>query len=200
MVQNPPEPAPNGDTDDDGVLDNDDFCANEPEDADQCDDEDGCPDPDNDEDGVADSADRCPNTAGSPQNGGCPLPLPPGQKRILIQDDSVCSMIILRPVIFSQDDSTLSADAEEVVEQVAATLKSCRRLLVVGLRGQSFTDESRPGLAARRAEAVRSALLARGVPERKLRVSAEPIPRESESEPQVQFFVERYLTCVATDP
>jgi OmpA-OmpF porin, OOP family len=194
------KPAEVGDADDDGVLDSDDFCPNEPEDGDQCDDEDGCPDRDNDDDGVADGADRCPNTAGAPQNAGCPLPPPPG-KRIVVQDsDSLCSMIILQPIVFPQNDSALGADAQETIERVASTLKGCRRLLVIELRGQSFTNESRPGLAEQRAEAVHSALLARGVPERKLRVSIERLPPDPQSEPEVRFFVERYLTCAVTDP
>jgi outer membrane protein OmpA-like peptidoglycan-associated protein len=48
------------DYDDDGIVDVDDSCPAQPEDADQFEDEDGCPDPDNDEDGVRDVHDACP--------------------------------------------------------------------------------------------------------------------------------------------
>ena len=48
------------DTDGDGLMDPDDACPQEPEDADGFQDEDGCPDLDNDEDGILDPEDTCP--------------------------------------------------------------------------------------------------------------------------------------------
>lgn len=65
-----------GDGDDDGVLDDEDRCATQPEDLDGFEDDDGCPDGDNDRDGFADAADRCPNqrpTSDGPRStDGCP--------------------------------------------------------------------------------------------------------------------------------
>src|SRR5690606_36056750 len=70
-----PEPAPS-DRDGDGIPDDDDQCADEPEDQDGVQDDDGCPDPDNDADGVPDTDDACPNDAedqdGHEDADGCP--------------------------------------------------------------------------------------------------------------------------------
>jgi outer membrane protein OmpA-like peptidoglycan-associated protein len=62
----------NLDRDGDGILDDADACPDKPEDKDLFEDEDGCPDPDNDQDTVLDPLDKCPNTAGPPENEGCP--------------------------------------------------------------------------------------------------------------------------------
>jgi len=66
------------DRDDDGVVDDDDPCPDEPEDMDGFDDLDGCPDLDNDADGIIDVADACPNDAEDldlfDDEDGCPDP------------------------------------------------------------------------------------------------------------------------------
>jgi outer membrane protein OmpA-like peptidoglycan-associated protein len=59
-VAEEPEPEPT-DRDGDGLLDDDDDCPDDPEDADGFEDGDGCPDPDNDDDGIPDASDDCPN-------------------------------------------------------------------------------------------------------------------------------------------
>ncbi|MFP4600111.1 MAG: OmpA family protein [Persicimonas sp.] len=64
------------DADDDGIVDYQDECPNEPEDLDGFQDMDGCPDPDNDGDGVPDEEDRCPMEPGDPDNDGCPTDEP----------------------------------------------------------------------------------------------------------------------------
>lgn len=63
-----PQPVPEApaDRDGDGLLDPDDRCPDEPEDADQFEDEDGCPDPDNDGDQVLDASDGAPNDPEDP--------------------------------------------------------------------------------------------------------------------------------------
>ena len=64
------------DFDEDGILDDEDECQLDPEDADGFEDEDGCPDPDNDGDGIRDDADECPDDAedadGFEDEDGCP--------------------------------------------------------------------------------------------------------------------------------
>jgi len=64
------------DADEDGILDDNDACPNDPEDKDGFEDEDGCPDRDNDKDGILDAADKCPNDAedkdGFQDADGCP--------------------------------------------------------------------------------------------------------------------------------
>ncbi len=58
------------DVDNDGVLDRDDGCINEPGAIEN----NGCPWPDDDNDGVKNSEDSCINQAGPIENKGCPLP------------------------------------------------------------------------------------------------------------------------------
>ncbi len=55
-----PPPPPPSDRDEDGILDADDHCPDDPEDIDGFEDDDGCPDPDNDEDSILDVDDECP--------------------------------------------------------------------------------------------------------------------------------------------
>ena len=66
------------DKDNDGIVDSDDKCPEDPEDKDGFQDTDGCPDPDNDGDGLPDAADKCPNEAedkdGYQDDDGCPDP------------------------------------------------------------------------------------------------------------------------------
>lgn len=64
------------DKDNDGILDEEDLCIEQPEDMDGFQDSDGCPEYDNDEDGVEDLEDLCPLKAedvdGFQDNDGCP--------------------------------------------------------------------------------------------------------------------------------
>ena len=66
------------DSDDDGLLDEEDGCPREPEDEDGFEDSDGCPDLDNDRDKVLDTDDACPNEPedadGFEDEDGCPDP------------------------------------------------------------------------------------------------------------------------------
>ncbi len=72
-----PGPADNKgcprDSDGDGIPDDVDRCPLDPEDKDGFQDEDGCPDPDNDNDGIVDAMDACPNNPGPLENKGCPV-------------------------------------------------------------------------------------------------------------------------------
>ena len=62
------------DRDQDGILDDQDLCPDEPEDIDTFEDINGCPDPDNDGDTVLDIDDACPLEPGVVVNRGCPIP------------------------------------------------------------------------------------------------------------------------------
>lgn len=68
----------NFDSDNDGILDDQDTCPEEKEDVDNFDDYDGCPDLDNDKDGVIDTNDKCLNASedvdGFEDYDGCPDP------------------------------------------------------------------------------------------------------------------------------
>jgi outer membrane protein OmpA-like peptidoglycan-associated protein len=64
------------DTDNDGILDKDDKCVDEPENINGFEDEDGCPELDSDGDGILDAQDSCPEAAenvnGIEDEDGCP--------------------------------------------------------------------------------------------------------------------------------
>ncbi len=66
------------DTDQDGVIDENDRCPGKKEDHDGFQDDDGCPDPDNDGDGIPDVRDKCPNEKEDfddyQDDDGCPDP------------------------------------------------------------------------------------------------------------------------------
>lgn len=83
------------DSDEDGIVDNDDECPEIPEDIDQWQDEDGCPDEDNDEDGIADVSDACPNNPEDPDSfedeDGCPDP--DNDEDGILDVDDACPMI-----------------------------------------------------------------------------------------------------------
>ncbi len=70
------QPKVPGDSDGDGIVDENDKCPNEAEDKDGFQDDDGCPDNDNDGDGVADAADKCAmepeDKDGYQDDDGCP--------------------------------------------------------------------------------------------------------------------------------
>jgi outer membrane protein OmpA-like peptidoglycan-associated protein len=83
-----------GDSDGDGIPDNEDKCPTEPEDKDGYQDEDGCPDPDNDGDGIPDKADKCPNQPeslnGFEDEDGCPDEIPDRDKDGIADNDDMC--------------------------------------------------------------------------------------------------------------
>lgn len=94
----PPEEVlevPPGDRDHDGLLDQDDFCPDEPEDADDFQDDDGCPDLDDDRDGILDVDDACrlepEDLDGDRDEDGCPEDPEPSDRDgdgFLDQDDA----------------------------------------------------------------------------------------------------------------
>jgi outer membrane protein OmpA-like peptidoglycan-associated protein len=97
----PPEErvAPPSDRDGDGLLDQDDFCPDEPEDRDDFQDDDGCPDRDDDADGILDGDDACRLTPedvdGHDDTDGCPEEeeeLPPSDRDHdgFLDEDDTC--------------------------------------------------------------------------------------------------------------
>jgi len=66
----PPPPPPPKDSDNDGIIDNNDKCPNVPGVAKY----EGCPVPDTDKDGINDENDKCPTVAGFAKYEGCPVP------------------------------------------------------------------------------------------------------------------------------
>ena len=70
VVVAPPPPPPPKDSDNDGIIDDNDKCPTTPGVAKY----DGCPVPDSDKDGINDENDKCPTVPGLAKYEGCPIP------------------------------------------------------------------------------------------------------------------------------
>jgi outer membrane protein OmpA-like peptidoglycan-associated protein len=70
VIEPPPPPPPPKDTDNDGIIDDNDKCPTTPGVAKY----DGCPVPDTDKDGINDEKDKCPTVPGLAKYQGCPVP------------------------------------------------------------------------------------------------------------------------------
>ena len=167
-----------GDADGDGIDDGRDACPNDAEDKDQFEDDDGCPDLDNDRDRILDKDDKCPNEPetynGVADDDGCP---DRGSVRIWPQ-------YRIEPLMFARGGAVLEPSLLPIVDAIAAAIKHEVDCRVVELAGHTSDDERRPeALATARAEAVRAALIARGVAPEQLtvrsRAAAEPLCREA---------------------
>lgn len=144
----PPPPAPPADSDKDGVPDSRDQCPNTP--AGVKVDEKGCP-LDSDGDGVADYLDQCPGT-------------PKGFK----VDSTGCIIeqtVILRSVNFETNKDTLTSEAKDSLDLVAAGLASQPKLTVQidGHTDSKGSPAYNLRLSKKRAESVRTYLIGKGV-------------------------------------
>jgi outer membrane protein OmpA-like peptidoglycan-associated protein len=165
-----------GDRDGDGFRDEDDFCPDAAEDLDDCNDEDGCPDPDDDGDGVLDAVDKCP-TEHDRHSGrdGCPAPLPPNT--VIVESTDEC-FIMMEPIDFARNEATIGVLGGDILDHIAEHFRRCNLIVTLEIRGKKGVNEKAPELAAERAEAVRAALVARGVEARRLRVVTDTVVAE----------------------
>jgi len=121
--------CPERDNDRDGIPDVTDRCADQAEDKDGFEDEDGCPDEDNDGDMIADGKDKCPNDAetvnGFEDDDGCP------DVRGTAGPEERADRIDLKgaQVTFARGAATLTPQARQLLNQVAAIIKA-RRLTI----------------------------------------------------------------------
>ncbi len=162
----PPRGAPPvPDSDGDGIPDATDACLREAEDLDAFADDDGCPELDNDGDKVVDAADDCANEPSSLRSDGCPGsmcrgPFPP-----------VALPGIPKRIYFEYRAAEIKAGWFPVLDAVAAKIKGDpARFPVVEIVGAIASAEA-GSLASARAQAVRAALVARGVPGERLKVT-----------------------------
>lgn len=157
-----PDDKPIEDTDGDGYKDDVDRCTVDPEDFDQWDDEDGCPEPDNDGDSFLDADDRCPLERevfnGVDDEDGCPdegrVVIEQSQIRILDKIYFEFNKAIIRPVSFS------------LLDEIAAVIVAHPELLKIRIEGHTDdvgNDVYNLKLSQQRADAVRQALVERGV-------------------------------------
>jgi outer membrane protein OmpA-like peptidoglycan-associated protein len=166
-----------GDTDKDGIDDARDRCPGEAEDEDLFQDDDGCPELDNDHDRVLDADDKCPNEPETynavDDDDGCP-----DRGFVRAGPGSVFDFHIL----FAGGRAVIESRSLANVDALAVAIKDeCR---TVEVQGHASDDERRPEvLAAARAEAVRAALIARGVPREQVKVrsfgATQPLCREA---------------------
>ncbi|MCB9548026.1 MAG: thrombospondin type 3 repeat-containing protein [Myxococcales bacterium] len=168
------------DADGDGIPDLTDVCPSVPEDADGFQDADGCPEPDNDEDGIPDVADKCPlepeDHDGDRDDDGCRDFSPP--------PPSGC-VLINGVIAFSPGDARLVKDARSWLAELATTLRGVPEL-PLRIIGRPDTAGEAGDLAARRAAAVRDALVAEGVDAARLALETEAT---SPAPGQVRFAV-----------
>jgi cysteine-rich repeat protein len=175
-----------GDSDGDGRRDDSDACPDAREDLDGFQDDDGCPDGDNDNDGLADERDRCPAAVGPAENYGCPdsdddgdgvvyridvCPKEAGatkfdgcktKRRVSLRDGKV---VILEPVFFKSDKDQIDRRSFALLDNVASLLADHAELSIQieGHTDDRNDDAYNKDLSQRRAEAVRSFLVDRGI-------------------------------------
>lgn len=157
-VTKPPALNPKaGDSDGDGVNDEDDRCSGQAEDPDGFQDRDGCADLDNDGDGIVDTADQCPDEAetknGHLDDDGCP-------------DQATTDLI---GFTFPRNSDKFDPASAALLERAYQVLERNPRLNVE-ISGHTSEGESKPlELSIARAEAAKEYLVRRGIDEERLR-------------------------------
>jgi outer membrane protein OmpA-like peptidoglycan-associated protein len=179
------------DADSDGIPDAVDACPDSREDRDSFEDDDGCPDADNDHDRISDRNDRCPNVPetynGLEDTDGCP-----DRGRVVVTDTSV---EVLDLVYFKKSSDTIQPVSQPIVDAIGATLQGNPDIVKLEISGHASSDEAEPwGLSSRRAAAVRTALVARGVDPRRLAIvpygATRPVsPDSAEKNRRVDFLI-----------
>ncbi len=166
--------CPDGDKDGDGVVDRLDRCPEGPGVAEQQ----GCPWPDSDADGVIDREDNCPTDSGTRLNQGCPVE----KKQLVVITPE--RLIIKEKVFFDTGKATIQARSNALLDNLATVLVAHPEL--AHLRVEGHTDsQGNPAnnqkLSQARADAVKAALMKRGVGE--ARLEAKGFGSESPIEP-----------------
>ena len=155
------EPAKPVDSDGDGIFDPDDACPAEKGVADEDPKKNGCPKPvDSDGDGIFDPDDACPAEKGprddDPSKNGCP-------KAVRVQGHEI---VILEQVQFDTGKATIKPASNELLDEVGQVLVQHPEMTKVEVQGHTDNRGSaalNKTLSQARAEAVRKALLKRGI-------------------------------------
>lgn len=146
-------PAPiDPDRDDDGVLDVDDACVNEPGLAQNG----GCPDKDRDGDGLVDRLDNCPDEAGPRSNNGCKA-----KQIIKLTDDK----IEVPMVYFKTGKADILPKSYRVLNELARVIEAQQtiRVVIEGHTDDRGSEDANKDLSQRRAAAVREYLMGQGI-------------------------------------
>ena len=151
------------DNDQDGYQDEVDKCPNDKEDRDGFEDEDGCPDLDNDKDGIKDVDDRCPmqpeTINGVTDDDGCP------DKKYTLIKVTKERIEISQKVRFKTGRSKVLKTSFEMLDQVADAIvtNKIKKVLVEGHTDDVGAASTNMRLSQKRADAVRSYLIGKGV-------------------------------------
>ena len=151
--------CPIPDSDGDGINDEEDKCPNVAGVAKYQ----GCPIPDSDGDGVNDEEDNCPTVAGIAENKGCPAI----SKEIINKVE-----LAAKNVFFATGSSTLLKKSYTSLNDVAEVMKqdSALHLQIDGYTDSQGDDAKNQILSEKRANAVKSYLVSKGIAE--IRLSA----------------------------
>jgi len=187
-VVTPPAPAPEKDSDNDGVVDSKDKCPNvaglakyqgcpiPDSDGDKINDEEdkcpntsgvaryeGCPIPDTDGDGVNDDNDKCPSEAGPASNNGCP------EKKATVEERTKVELAA-KQIYFATGSAKLLAVSNNSLDAVAKVLadNADQKLDIVGHTDNTGKAEANKILSQKRADAVKAYLVKKGIDESRL--------------------------------
>lgn len=122
---------------------------------------------DRDADGIADVDDRCPDEVesfnGGEDDDGCP-----DRGRVVVRDSS---LVILESIQFAANSESLTAASQSIIDAVASVMSSHPEIERIEIGGHTSSDETDGwALSARRATAVRAALVAKGVADTRLEI------------------------------
>ena len=155
-----PEEHGFADSDGDGILDKDDDCPEQAEDADGFQDVDGCPEADNDRDAIADGDDECPDM---PEEEGGDGDGCPDRVHVKIVDGEI---IVFGKVQFETGSAAIQPKSEPLLDQLAAALRmntQVKRVRIEGHTDDVGDDRVNQRLSDERARSVRKALIDRGI-------------------------------------
>ena len=156
-------PPPPKDTDGDGIIDDKDACVDIKGVATQDPTTNGCP-PDTDGDGIRDDKDACKTDPGKPD----PDPTKNGCPRVIVTETEV---MIFEQVQFDTGKSTIKKASDQLLDNVFQVLKDHPELVKLEVQGHTDTQGLKGAnqlLSKNRAEAVKKALVKRGIDAKRL--------------------------------
>jgi len=181
--------CPIRDSDGDGIPDHEDACPFEPGIPELK----GCPDKDSDGDGIPDRFDSCPFEPGPRENNGCPK-----KSMVVITREK---LVISDKVYFDTGKATIQRRSNLLLDEIARIVKDhpdVPKVVIEGHTDSTGTYANNVKLSERRAEAVRTYLLNKGVPTERLEargfgpdrpVATNDTPAGREANRRVEFII-----------